>query len=452
MNGNEPTRRRFLQRSAAASVAVAAPYVVPATVFGAAAPSNRINLACIGLGNQGIPNLKRFLDEKDCTVVAVCDVNRGSHGYKNPKDFYGREPARELVEKAYAKKRPSGAYTGCDAYNDFREVLAREDVDAVVITTPDHWHAKQTVLAAEAGKDVYCEKPLGLTIDDQKQMVDAVRKHDIVLQTGSHERSNPYIKKACELVRSGAIGKVHRVIANVGRHNKVGPGPGWAPETPHEGFDYDMWLGPAPEVPYHSARCLYNFRFNYDYAGGQVANFGAHSIDIAQWGLGTDDTGPVEVERVYADFLPEGSLFNAATYTYFRCKYASGTVLECQTSDPAVRTVFEGDDGVIRIDSQAQNFATIPASLADAAGEFPRSYRSNVDHQRNFLDCVKTRDQPNAPVDVGHRSATICHLGNIACRLGGKYRWDPSAEQFEGKNSEAATALLAASQRRGWEA
>ncbi|TWT46880.1 Gfo/Idh/MocA family protein [Botrimarina hoheduenensis] len=444
-----PHRRTFLKTAA---TAVAAPYFVPASVFGATAPSNRVNLGMVGLGNQGMLNLKLFLENKDCTVLAVCDVNRGSYGYKEPKDFYGRDPAREMVEKAYAKKAPGGSYKGCDAYTDFREVLSRDDIDAVVLTTPDHWHGVMTIKAAEAGKDIYCEKPLGLTIAEQIAMAESVRKHNRILQTGSHERSNPVIRSACELVRSGAIGKVHRVVTNVGRHNKVGPGPGWEPMPVPDTLDYDLWLGPAPEAPYHKDRCLYNFRFNYDYAGGQVANFGAHSLDIAQWGLGTDDTGPVQVESVYADFLPEGSLFNAATYTHFRLKYASGVVVESMTAEPSVRCLFEGEDGVIRIDNQARNFVTIPGSIKVEAGltDVPEQYRSNADHHQNFLDCVRSRKEPNAPVEIGHRSATLCHLGNIASRLGGKFGWDPTAQRFTGSRAETANEMLAVKQRGVW--
>ncbi|MCA9237578.1 MAG: Gfo/Idh/MocA family oxidoreductase [Planctomycetales bacterium] len=443
------TRRDFL-RTTAAAAALAAPTIVPASVFGAAAPSNRITLGCIGLGNQGYPVMQRFLENEQCQVLAVCDVNRGSDGYKNEGQLLGREPAREAVEKHYGKSKSGGGYKGCDAYNDFREILARGDIDAVVIAAPDHWHSTMTVQACEAGKDVYCEKPLGLTIADQQAMVRAVREHNRVLQTGSHERSNPNVRKVVELVRSGAIGKVKRVVANVGRHNMIGPGPGWQPMPVPEGFDYDMWLGPAPTAPYHQDRCLYRFRFNYDYAGGQVTNFGAHSLDIAQWGLGMDDSGPVEVESIYAEFLPKGSLFNAATFTHFRCKYPGGVSLECVTGEPSVRCVFEGTEGLVRIDNQGREFVTIPSDLkSDRFGDdVPEVYASNDDHQRNFIDCVKSRTKPAAPVEVGHRSATVCHIGNIALRLGKKLKWDPQAERFVG--SEAANNMLSRPVRESW--
>jgi predicted dehydrogenase len=273
-----------------------------------------------------------------------------------------------------------------------------------------------------------------------------------VLQTGSHERSNPLVKQACELVRSGAIGKVTRVVANVGRHNKVGPGPGWQTMTVPDGFDYALWLGPAPEAPYHQDRCLYNFRFNYDYAGGQVTNFGAHSLDMAQWGLGMDDSGPVEVEYIYADYLPKGSLFNAATHTFFRCKYPGGATLECVTGKPDVRCTFEGTDGVVQIDNMGQNFVVIPNSIKPKPVLHVEKYHSGDDHIRNFLECVKSRSEPTAPVEIGHRSASICHLGNIAIKLEAKLQWDPKAERFVGDRSEEANALLERPARGEWSA
>ncbi|TWT99469.1 1,5-anhydro-D-fructose reductase [Botrimarina colliarenosi] len=443
------TRRGFLRTSATAA-AVAAPYFVPSSVFGETAPSNRITVAFIGTGNQGFLDLTLFMAQPDCQVVAVCDVNKGSDNYKEPSDVRGREPAKALVESTYAKRSGSGKFKGCDTFNDFREVLARKDVDAVVIVSPDHWHDVMAIAAAKAGKDIYGEKPLGLTIAGQQAMIKAVRDKRCVFQTGSHERSNPYVKAACDLVQSGAIGKVRRVVCNIGRQNKLGPGPGWEPTPIPSGFDYDMWLGPAPEAPYHKDRCLYNFRFIDDYAGGQTANFGAHSIDIAQWGLGTSLTGPKEVEYVYADYLPEGSLFNAATFLNFRCKYENGTVLDCVTAEPSVRTAFYGDDGIVSIDNQGQNALVIPRKLTPEKLQKRVKYHSGGDHVRNFLDCVKSREEPVAPIEVGHRSASICHLGNISLKLQTKLKWNPEVERFEGGRSDEANKLLSREQRSPW--
>ena len=445
-SSNSGSRRRFLKTAAAA---VTAPYFVPASVFGDRAPSNRITMGCIGVGNQGLPILQRFMQQPDCQIVAVCDVTRGSHGYKEEDHFRGREPAQQEVDKYYAEARSSGTYKGCLAFSDFRELLARPDIDAVTIVTPDHWHSIMTILAAQAGKDIYCEKPLSLTIGDGRAMVDAVAKYDRILQTGTHERSNATVRKACELVRSGKIGEVQRIITHVGTNNKVGPGPGWQPMPVPEGFDYDMWLGPAPAVPYHQDRCLYRFRFNYDYSGGQVTNFGAHSNDMAQWGLGMDESGPVEVEYIDAKYLPEGSLFNTATHTKFRCRYANGVELICQTDKPSVRCRFEGTEGVVQVENKGRNFLTEPAELAGleiAPDDALLAISDN--HQRNFLDCVKSRQQPVSTAEAGHRSCTVCHLGNIAIKLKASLEWDPQREQFA--NNEDANALIHRPMRDPW--
>jgi predicted dehydrogenase len=275
-----------------------------------------------------------------------------------------------------------------------------------------------------------------------------------VLQTGTHSRSDPKIRHACELVRNGYLGEIRRVVTHVARNNKVGPGPGWQPMPVPEGFDYDMWLGPAPMAPYHADRCLYRFRFNYDYSGGQITNFGAHSNDVAQWALGMDDSGPVSVSCVYAEFPPEGSLFNTATYTDFRCRYANGIELECFTAAPSMRMIFEGTEGLLRIDSEGENFVTIPKKLGTVELK-PNDTRlgTATDHQRDFLDSVKSRRDPSAPVEVGHRSATLCHIGNIALRLGAQdLGWDPQAERFSGRTADEANRMLARPARSPWDA
>jgi predicted dehydrogenase len=215
---------------------------------------------------------------------------------------------------------------------------------------------------------------------------------------------------------------------------------------------YHLWLGPAPDASYHKDRCLYNFRFNYDYAGGQVTNFGAHSLDMAQWGLDMDDTGPTTVEYVFADYLPKGSLFNAATHTFFRCRYKNGTVVECLTGEPSVRCVFEGTEGMIRIDNMGQNFFATPNSLWPKDVKGTEKYHSGEDHVRNFLDCIKSRKDPAAPVEIGHRSASLCHLGNIAIKLQAKLKWDPKAERFVGSKADEANALLNRPARDSWAA
>ena len=333
--GSNLTRRRFLQSTACGAAAVCgAPLIVPSSVLGASAPSNRINVGIIGLGNQSTVDLPAFLQQDDVQVVAVCDVNTASHGYRDPDQFLGRKPGQDAVNAYYAKKTDAGHYQGCDAYNDFREVLGRGDVDAVAIIVPDHWHGIMTAMAAKAGKDIYCEKPLSLTIRQGQEMVKVVRQHKRVLQTGSMFRSSPAARLACELVRNGRIGQLKRILTDVAENNAKSPGPGWKPMPVPEGFDYEMWLGPAPAAPYHQDRCLYRFRFILDYSGGQTTNYGCHSNGLAQWGNGADRSGPIEFEDLGAEWPLPGDLFTTATKVHFRARYANGVELICKTAEP----------------------------------------------------------------------------------------------------------------------
>ncbi|MGO9107668.1 MAG: Gfo/Idh/MocA family protein [Thermoguttaceae bacterium] len=447
------SRRRFLKKTAKAASLLGIsgfPLIVPSSVRGALAPSNRITVACIGTGNQGYDVMRHFLKMEDAQVVAVCDVNRGSYGYRDEKQFRGREPAQKAVDEYYAKETGKSKYKACEAYHDFRSVLARKDIDAVTVVVPDHWHAIMSIAAAEAGKDIYCEKPLSLTIREGQAMIEAVQRHKRILQTGSHERSNPITRHACELVRNGRIGQLKKITTFVGYNNKVGPGPGWQPMPVPDGFDYATWLGPAPPAAYHKDRCLYRFRFNYDYSGGQVTNFGAHSNDMAQWAMGADGTGPTEIEFLGATFLPKGSLYNTATETRFRCRYGNGVELICETEKSQVGARFEGSEGTVQVGYGG--FITKPESLKTSiiGPNEIHLYRSD-DHVRNFLDCVKSRAEPAAPVEVGHRSASVCHLGNIAIRLGEKkiLAWNPTQERFS--NDDQANAMLARPMHGPWQ-
>jgi len=452
-------RRQFLQRSLSRLAACGLPTLLPATVFGQNAPSKRISVGVIGLGNQSTIDLPAFLNQPDVQVTAVCDVNTGSAGYL-PGQFRGRQPGQEQVNAHYAKNAPAGRYVGCDAYHDFRDVLTRRDIDAVALIVPDHWHGLMTVLACQWGKDVYCEKPLSLTVSQGQAMVKAVRQHKRILQTGSHFRSGPLRRFACELVRNGRIGQLQRIYTNVAPQNADDPGPGWKPEPVPAGFDYDLWLGPAPLAAYHSGRCLYRFRFNLDYSGGQTTNFGAHSIDIARWGQGSDATGPVEFEDAGSEWPAQGSLYTTATKVAFRARYADGVELVCETGKPSPQTRFEGSDGWVQIDSKGlttspeslktsvigPNELHLPHSVAERSEDVYKNYIP--DHVRNFIDSVKSRKDPIEPVEVGHRTATVCHLGNIAMRLKRKIRWDPDQEQILG--DDEAQALLSRPMRAPW--
>ena len=434
------TRRRFL---AAAPAALAAPR------FLRAAANDKLNVAFIGCGNQGFHLLTRTLRWDLARVVAVCDVNRGSTGYKEPSHFYGREPAKKLIDDTYKS-------TDCKAFVDFREVLARPEVDAVFLVVPDHWHAAAAVLAAAAGKHIYCEKPLTLGVAEGREIIAAVRNHKVIFQTGSHERSNPVSKFICEGVKGGSVGKVHKVVTTIGTNNKESPPPGWTPAPVPDGFDYARWLGPAPEVPYHPDRCLYRFRFHYDYSGGQITNFGAHCNDMAHWGLGLDSGGPTEVECLHAEFLPPGSLFNTATVTRFRCKYPAGVELVCETGNTGVQTRFEGSDGWVQT-----GYAGTTASRPELLKGLPKVDKKNQKemdphslHVKDFVEAVKAGRDPAAPVEVGHASAVLCHVANAAIRRFPErgrqvLAWDAAAERFT--NDEGANAALVRPRRSPWD-
>jgi len=415
------TRRQFLKTSAiAAGTALVWPTIIPSSVLGADAPSNRITIGSIGVGNQGASNLKGFMGQPGCQVIAICDVDAGY-----------REEARKI-----AKIEPASCY------NDFRDLLSRDDIDAVVICTPDHWHVPISIAAVRAGKDVFCEKPLTLTIAEGRILADEVRRYGRILQTGSQQRSSNEFRFACELVRNGRIGKVHTVRVGILGNNRTCD-PTWTPEPVPEGFDYDLWLGPALWAPYNKQRCHYEFRFILDYSGGQVTNWGAHHLDIAQWGLGMDESGPVEIEG--RGEFPATGLFTTATKVYFEVTYAIGTKVICQTGGSGTR--FEGADGWIYVDRG--KLETQPDSLKkEIIGPTEIQLYKSRDHKQNFLDCIRTRKEPIATAEIGHRTSTICHLGNMAMILGRKLRWDPQKERFI--DDPEADRMLARPMRSPW--
>jgi len=448
-------RRTFLKQTAGAAIGtLGLPLFIHAEALGRAgraAPSERITLASIGVGGMGTNNMRAFLAQPDVQVVAVCDVveanNEYGHWYKKGwnGEWFGREPARKIVDNEYAQRAPSSSYKGCSAYVDFREIIARDDIDAVCVTTPDHWHAIPSIMAAAAGKDIYCEKPLSLTVAEGRAMAQAVQRHGTVFQTGTMRRSEEQYRFLCELVRNGRIGKLQRVISTIGPNNKVAPARDWKPMPVPAWLDYDMWLGPAPWAPYHKDRCLYTFRFGLDYSGGQTTNLGAHVIDIIQWANGTDDTGPVEFEDLGSEWPTDG-LFTTATKVSFRARYANGVEFTCKTAKTESWRL-EGTEGWI--DVRDDKWTSSPESLKTTvigANEI-HLYKSN-DHHRNFVDCIKSRQITAAPVEIGHRSTSICHLGNIAMQLHRKLHWDPAAERFT--DSDEANQMLSKPMRSPW--
>ena len=437
-------RREFIQ-----SAAAAAPLFIPAAALGRqgnVAPSNRITMAVIGTGNMGTGDLQSFLPDKRVQIVAVCDVNRETPGYWNGA-VAGREPARSIVEWHYARDKRAGIYKGCNVYEDFRDVIARKDIDALSIALPDHWHSIPVIMAARAGKDMYGQKPLSLTIAEGRAMADAVKASNRVFQTGSQQRSDPRFRKACEIVRNGAIGKLHTVTCGLpgGTPDFGKTGDRQDPEPVPEGFNYEMWLGPAPEAPYAPGRCFVNYRWIFDYSGGQITDWGGHHPDIAQWGMGTVLTGPIAIRKGQATFAKE-KLWNTATDYYFEAVYESGVKMII-SSRARGGVTFEGSDGWVWVNRGA--IETSPMSLLDyePGPNDIHLYRSD-DHHRNFIDCVYSRKEPIAPIEQAHRSISIAHLGNISLRLGRDLRWDPKEERIIG--DDTANQMLSRPMRKPW--
>ena len=428
-----------------------APSIIPASALGLqnnVAPSRRVTVGLIGCGNQGINDLKNFLTDERVQVVAVCDVNRQSPGYWNGA-LAGREPARDLVQWHYARAQRSGNYKGCTPYEDFRDVLRRPDIDAVLIALPDHWHSIPTIQAAKAGKDIYGEKPLALTIAEGRAMVTAVTENNRIFQTGSQQRSDPRFRKACEIVRNGRLGKLHTVLCGLpgGTPDFGQTGDRQGPEPVPPGFNYDMWLGPAPEAPYAPGRCHVNFRWILDYSGGQITDWGGHHPDIAHGGMGTELSGPVAIKNGHATWAKE-TLWNTATDFHFEAIYASGVKL-IYSSRVRQGVTFQGTEGSVWVNRGA--IEATPLSLLDyePGPNDVRLYRSS-NHSRNFIDCVISRQQPVAPIEQAHRSITIAHLGNISLRLGRDLQWNPTTERFT--NDEKANEMLSRPFRKPWSA
>jgi predicted dehydrogenase len=437
------SRRGFLRGSAAA--ALSAPYVLTSTALGAAGiwpASDRVAVAVIGLRGKGGGHLKALLAGGQAQVVALCDVDR--------------RVRRQALNRVAGGDCPPA---GIAAVGDFREVCARDDVDAVVVATPDHTHAVIALAALRAGKDAYVEKPLTHTIREGRVLADEARRCGRIVQCGHQRRSSPRYALACELVRAGRIGRLVRV-ETAAALRPAQPMP-WSPEPVPAGFDYDLWLGPAAEAPYTAKRCHYNFRYIRDYSGGELTGSAAHGLDLAQWVIGADAGGPVAVEG--CGQCHAGGLWNTFHRFHVEWTYADGTRVVCESGEtPAFAatsagqagqggTRFIGTDGWLDPDTlqgaPAAVVAPLPTPAATAQGE-SRLPPAGGSHMRNFLSCVRSRRAPAATAEIGHRSATVCHLGNIALTLGRPLRWDPRAEQFPG--DEEANRLTWRAYRSPW--
>lgn len=423
------SRRTFLKSAAAA---VALPAVGDNFVRGAA--NDRITLGFIGVGTMGRYHLSALLGRDDVEVVAVCDVVRER-----------TESAAEMVQKRYADRKKSGNVEGVRSHADFRKLLEQPGLDAVVIATPDHWHAIPCLLAAKAGKPIYCEKPLTHNVAEGRRLVEAVAKAKVPFQTGSQQRSEfgGHFRKAVEYVWNGRIGKVHTVRIGVG-------GPAMPCDLPAqdvpEGTDWNAWLGPAPERPYNDALCPRGVHSHFpawrsyrEYAGGALADMGAHHFDIAQWALGMDRSGPVEI-------LPPS---NPDQQHGLRYVYANGVVMFHNEFEGDVKAdcVFEGSDGMILV--SRDGISSRPGSILEEL--LPADAKHVIDsnnHHANWIAAIRSGTETICPAEIGHRSATICHLGNIGYRLRRPLKWDPDKERFAG--DDEANALLSRAPRGEW--
>jgi predicted dehydrogenase len=429
-------RREFLKRAPLALAGAAAfPAIIKASALGkggAIAPSDRIVMAGIGFGMQGPSNMKSFLGKPEVQWVAVCDL-----------DDEHRGKARNSVNEKYGNK-------DCATYTDYRELYARRDLDAVSIAVPDHWHAMLSIAAVRSGLDVYGEKPFTHGLREGRALCEAVKRYGRVWQTGSWQRSDDNFHRACELVHAGRIGRIHRVEVGLpdGYTDFAGTFGQEQIENPPAAFDYDTWLGPAPWSPYCKARAHMNWRWNMDFGGGQLMDWIGHHLDIAHWGLGLDRTGPVEVSGT-GEF-PTTGIYNGATRFRVETKYADGTPIIIAGGHPEIQsgTKWIGEFGWVWVDRGG--FESQPAHLtSEVIGpNEPRLYRSR-DHFQNFLDCVKNRALTIAPAEVGHRSASVGHLGVVAIATGRTITWDPATETLIG--DPEAERLLSYSYRKPYQ-
>jgi hypothetical protein len=448
-------RRQFLHRAAATvSGAVAAPWLLPASARGAdaaVAPSERLGVAVIGCGLMGMGHLGRCLGDRAVQVLAVCDVDR-----------VRREDAQRRTEAAYAADRASGTYHGCAAINDYRELLSRPDLDAVLIATADHWHALLAAEAARAGKDVYCEKPVSLTLQEGRRMADVVRSYARVFQTGTQYRSGFTTRRICQFVREGGLGRVRHafVLWSLCDGSPVPGNPSLPAEPVPDGLDWDLWVGPAPWRPYNSRYHrnpppgVVPWAFCEDFGAASVTWHHSHSADVVQYGLGFERSGPVEVIH------PSSGLFPTLT-----CRYANGALLhmvdhwgqvkEHYQAVPADARlagnfggVFVGERGWVTTMYGGGPVEGAPLEIFAEMGVQSREISGANNHHENWFEAIRSRGRTSTDEEIGHRSASLGHLIIAAFRLGRSLTWDPGREEFPG--DAEANRLRSRAMRAPW--
>ena len=408
------SRRQFLALTGAA---LALPTLIPSRVLGAASPSERITLGVVGGGNQGTTNMKAFLALKECQVVAVCDVDKRH-----------LESAVSIVNEHYQNH-------DCKPYHDFRELMARKDIDAVMLATPDHCHELVAVEAARQGKDIYGEKPLARTIAEQQAIVSAVQVNRRIWQTGSWQRSVAIFHKAAEIVRNRLIGEVTRVEVGLpeGNRNSGNAATSMTPSEPPPALDYDLWMGPSKMMPYIQGRVHRNWRWNYNTGGGQLMDWIGHHCDIAHWGCDFDNSGPMEIEG-HGEFPPKDAVWNAATKYRIQLRYPRNITMIIAGGYKDIRggVKWIGTNGWVWVERGAfeasnedwRDYRTLPEELRKV-----KLYES-TNHHQNFLDCVKSRKPTITPVETAHHSAIPGHLGLISMLVGRKLKWDVQTERI----------------------
>ncbi|HRR34812.1 MAG TPA: Gfo/Idh/MocA family oxidoreductase [Kiritimatiellia bacterium] len=459
MRHNIVSRRHFL---AGTGAALAMPTILSSGCVcakGVAArrplPSERLNVGFIGYGTMAHDNIGNFLNNDQVQVVAIADCNKesGLYGYRAER-LGGREPGRRRVNEFYAQKLNRPDYNGCAVFSDFRELLDMGGLDAVVISTPDHWHAIQAIWAARKGKHIYGQKPMSLCIAEGRAMANEVQKAGITFQVGSQQRSDNYFRMACEFVRNGRIGRLQKIIVGLpGGHSlfgKTGADASLEPlPQPPPHIDFDMWLGPARQRPFIPG--LHNplsWRANLDYSGGMITDWGAHHLDIVQWALGMDDSGPVAIENLESDLPPPDAVFNTAANYSFEVVYADGTRVFVSNKNPnGVRFIGEGGKEIFvtrgKLEMKPQEL------IREKIQENEINLYRSGQHERNFIECVYSGKPTITTCEIGHRSITIAHLANIGLRLGRKQvQWNPKTERFV--NDPEADKLLTAPMRGAW--
>lgn len=438
------SRRKFLGQAAAL---ITAPTIIPSSVFGQNAPSKRITMGFIGMGNRGIGVMEAFLNHNDVQGVAVCDVDDlhfQLRGDKRSRD-YGRSPGKAAVEKVYSKRSESGAWKGCEAYEDFRELLARDDIDAVMVATPDHWHGIITMAALQSGKDVYCEKPMTHKYAEGHAIHREVAARKAVFQVGSQQRSDKPFQQAVEIVRNGLLGKVSKVEVGLPTGHDVPEGDATI-KTPPSDLNYDMWCGPSEMLPYMEARHHWSWRWTLTYGGGQLMDWIGHHNDIAHWGLGMDKSGPISVEAKNWVF-PKTDVYDSPVSYDVISKFESGTEVVISSRNP-MGTKWIGENGWVHVTRGAITASNPVWAAPDfVAGEW-KTYKT-PGHQRNFIDCVMSREDTIANAETAHRSITPGHLAYLSHSIGGPVAWNPKEEKVVG-NESAAKELMALPYRGDW--